>query len=238
MREGGQRTQPLGIRREARLSPSQTCSIPSSSVSRARCGNCFAAVPRHRCSIGFSSGLSHCGAYPQLRSGLSRARPCACEREQSPLARRGKPSRIFRAHSSGPLPAVHAPLAGNRRSVAQYLCGHRARRLMRTYHAVSQGRTWTRSEQPDAAHTAGTLIEASHLAAPPAETQADGAAERSRPAHVCSVRHLARAATVVVGAHIPQSRGTSCLCTRPQGCEVLTRGSKRRPPPRSPPTTR
>jgi hypothetical protein len=112
MREGGQRTQPLGIRREARLSPSQTCSIPSSSVSRARCGNCFAAVPRHRCSIGFSSGLSHCGAYPQLRSGLSRARPCACEREQSPLARRGKPSRIFRAHSSGPEPAVHAPLAG------------------------------------------------------------------------------------------------------------------------------
>jgi hypothetical protein len=42
MREGGQRTQPLGIRREARLSPSQTCSIPSSSVSRARCGNGFA----------------------------------------------------------------------------------------------------------------------------------------------------------------------------------------------------
>ena len=41
MRGGGQRTQPLGIRREARLSPSQTFSITSSRVSRARFGNCF-----------------------------------------------------------------------------------------------------------------------------------------------------------------------------------------------------
>jgi len=39
MREGGQRTPPLLIRREARLSPSQTFSLTSSSVSRARCGN-------------------------------------------------------------------------------------------------------------------------------------------------------------------------------------------------------
>ena len=41
MREGGQRTQPLGIRRKRASCPSQTCSIPSSSVSRARCGTCF-----------------------------------------------------------------------------------------------------------------------------------------------------------------------------------------------------
>jgi hypothetical protein len=36
--------------------------------------------------------------------------------------------------------------------------------------------------------------------------QPDGAAERSRPANVCSVRHLARAATAVVGANIPRAR--------------------------------
>ena len=84
MRGGGHRTQPLGIRREARLSPSRTFSIS----------------------------------------------PC--------------------------------PPCWSRRSVAQYLCGHRARRIMRAYHAVSQGSNWTRYEPPDAAHTAGTLIEASH----------------------------------------------------------------------------
>ena len=68
------------------------------------------------------------------------------------------------------------PPCWSRRIVAQYICGHRARRIMRTYHAVSQGGNWTRYEQPDAANTEGTLIEASHPAAPPAEAQADGAA--------------------------------------------------------------
>src|SRR5258706_5747375 len=68
------------------------------------------------------------------------------------------------------------PPCWSRRIVAQYICGYRARRIMRIYHAVSQGRNWTRSEQPDAANTEGTLTPAAHPAAPPAEAQADGAA--------------------------------------------------------------
>jgi hypothetical protein len=47
---------------------------------------------------------------------------------------------------------------------------------LRTSHAVSQGRNWTRSEQPDAAHTAGTLIEASHQQRRRQRRQPDGAA--------------------------------------------------------------
>jgi hypothetical protein len=39
------------------------------------------------------------------------------------------------------------PPCWSRRSVAQYLCGHRARRIMRVEHAVSQGSNWTRSER-------------------------------------------------------------------------------------------
>ena len=46
--------------------------------------------------------------------------------------------------------------------------------------------------------------------------QPDSAEERSRPANVCSVRHLARAATAVVGANIPRARrsGDSCVHAR------------------------
>src|SRR5260221_12131768 len=68
------------------------------------------------------------------------------------------------------------PPCWSRRIVAQYICGHHARRIMRTYHAVSPGRNWTRYEQPDAANTEETVIEASHPAAPPAQPHADAAA--------------------------------------------------------------
>ena len=77
---------------------------------------------------------------------------------------------------------------------------------MRTYHAVSQGRNWTRSEQPDAANTEGTLIEASHPAAPPAEA----AARRRRGTLAAGKRVLgppvARAATAVLGVNIPRAK--------------------------------
>src|SRR5258706_10433159 len=135
------------------------------------------------------------------------------------------------------------PPCWSRRIVAQYLCGHRARRIMRTYHAVSQGRNWTRYEQPNAANTAGTFIEASHSAAPPAEAQADGAAERSRRVHLCPVRRFARAATAVLGANLPRAKPGDVVSmhaelggrgARPRR---YSRGSKRRPPPRSPNTT-
>ena len=53
-----------------------------------------------------------------------------------------------------------------------------------------RGANWTRYEQPDAANTEGTLIEASHPAAPSAEAQADGVVERSRSANMYSVRRL------------------------------------------------
>jgi hypothetical protein len=122
------------------------------------------------------------------------------------LTAQGKASRLMAGSLVWGLRSASMPPCWSRRIVAQYICGHRARRIMRTYHAVSQGRNWTRSAQPDAANTEGTLIEASHPAAPRASAQADGAAERSRPANVCSVRRLARAATAVLGANIPRAR--------------------------------
>src|SRR5258708_3236113 len=101
---------------------------------------------------------------------------------------------------------------------------------MRTYHAVSQGRTGTRSEPPDAAHTEGTLLPAAHPAAPPAEATA----RRRRGTLTAGKRvfgpPVARAARAVLGAHIPRAcaRGRACPCTRAATCEVLTRGDLRR----------
>ena len=122
------------------------------------------------------------------------------------LTAQGKASLLLAGSLVLGLSQKSMPLAGNRRIVAQYICGHRARRIMQTYHAVSQGRNWTRTDQPDAANTDQTLILAVHPAAPRALAQADGAAECSRSSNVCSVRHLARAATAVVGTNIPRAR--------------------------------
>jgi hypothetical protein len=131
----------------------------------------FRAVPRYRCSTGFSSGL------------------LAQENRTRWRVRRGKPRGIFPAHSHGPEERVHAPLAGNRRIVAQYICGHRALRIMQTYPAVSQGGIWTLDAQPDAVLTEGTLIEDSH----PVTPRAVAAARRRRGTlaagkRMCSVR--------------------------------------------------
>jgi len=115
MREGGQRTPPLLIRREARLSPSQTFSLTSSSVSRARCGNGL--------SRRFSPSLFHwvpfwtvtlrCLSAAHQRLVARYAVRAALENRARWRARRGKPRGIFRAHSSGPEERVHAPLAGS-----------------------------------------------------------------------------------------------------------------------------
>jgi hypothetical protein len=162
----------------------------------------FRAVPRHRCSTGFNSGLEHCGAYLQRVRGF------------------------WRAHSHGPEPAVHAPPCWSRRIVAQYICGHRAQHIMRTYHAVSHGRNWTRSEQPDAAHTEGILIDASRPATPPIE-----AAARRRRGTLAACKRvfgppIARAATAVVGANILRARrsGDGVSMHGERGC----RGAKER----------
>jgi hypothetical protein len=166
----------------------------------------FRAVPRHRCSTGFNSGLEHCGAYLQRVRGF------------------------WRAHSHGPEPEVHAPPCWSRRIVAQYICGHRAQHIMRTYHAVSHGRNWTRSEQSDAAHTEGILIDASRPATPP-RGGSQTAPRNARGLQTC-VRSADRA-----GGHSRCGRehparlrqGTACPCTASEAAEVLTRGSKRRP---------
>jgi hypothetical protein len=77
---------------------------------------------------------------------------------------------------------------------------------MRTYHAVSQGRNWTRYEQPDAANTEGTLIEASH----PCLAACRGPSKRRRGTLAASKRVLgpsaARAATAVLGANILRAK--------------------------------
>jgi len=143
-----------------------------------------------------------------------------------PSGAQGKAQRLLAgslvwASSSSPCPPCWS-----RRIVAQYLCGHRTRRIMRTYHAVSQGSNWTRSEQPDAADTAGTLIEASHpCAAPPAE-----AAARRRRGTLAAGKHVlgppvARAATAVLGANIPRAKPGNIVSMHwSSTCEGLTRG--------------
>jgi len=226
MREGGQRTQPLGIRREARLSPSQTCSITSSSVSRARCGNGFArsSSPSMFHWVPFWAVTLRCLSAAQKRLVASTA-VRLLKRAEPAGARRGKPRGFWRAHSSG-LSQKSMPPCWSRRIVAQYLCGHRARRLMRTDPAVSPGSNWTRYEQPDAAHTAGTLIEASH----PCRAAGRGPSRRRHGTLAAGKRVLgppvARAATAVVGAHIPRAcaRGRACPGTPSSACEVFTRG--------------
>ena len=147
------------------------------------------AVPRHRCSTGFRSGLSHCGAYPQLRSGWSRARPCACSREQSPLARaQGKAPRLLAGSLVWPEPEVHAPLAGpgglwhntSADIVHDASCGQIL--------PSPRGATGRAMSNPTRHTPQGPSSQRPTRAAPPAEAQADGAMERSRPANVCSVR--------------------------------------------------
>jgi hypothetical protein len=120
-----------------------------------------------------------------------------------------------------------SPLAGLRRIVAQYICGHRARRIMRTYHAVSQGRNWTRDAQPDAVNTEGTLIEDSH----PATPRAVAAARRRRGTLAAGKRVLGPPPGA--GGHSRSGRehparqaigGRACPCTPSEAAEVLTRG--------------
>jgi hypothetical protein len=113
MRGGGQRTQPLGIRQETRLSPSQTCSIPSSSVSRARCGYGLSrrSLPSMFHWVPFWTVTRRCLSAARKRLVASTA-VRLLKRAEPAGARRGKPRGIFRAHSSGPLPEVHAPLTG------------------------------------------------------------------------------------------------------------------------------
>jgi len=107
------------------------------------------------------------------------------------------------------------PPCWSRRIVAQYICGHRARRIMRTYHAVSQGRNWTRYEQPDAANTEGTRIPATHPAAP---LQLSAGKRVLGPP-------VARAATAVLGANIPRAKPGDVVSMHWSSvCEVLTCG--------------
>jgi len=96
---------------------------------------------------------------------------------------------------------------------------------LRTSHAVSQGRNWTRSEQPDAAHTEGTLIEASH----PCRAADRGPSRRRRGTLAAGKRVLgppvARAATAVLGANIPRAKPGDVVSMHwSSACEVLTRG--------------
>src|SRR6266568_1020662 len=95
------------------------------------------------------------------------------------------------------------PPCWSRRIVAQYIYGHRARCIMQTYHAVSQGSNWTRSEQPDAANTEGTLIEASHLCL----AEGLGPSRRRRGTLTAGKLVLGpQAATAVLGANIPRAK--------------------------------
>ena len=98
---------------------------------------------------------------------------------------------------------------------------------MRTYHAVSQGRNWTRAEQPNAVHAEGTLIEASH----PATPRAEAAARRRRGTLAAGKRVLGP--PISVGGHSRSGRehparqairGRACPCTPSEAAEVLTRG--------------
>lgn len=86
---------------------------------------------------------------------------------------------------------------------------------LRTYHAISQRRSWTCYEQSDAANTEGVLIPAA---------QADGAdAARGRQTCVCLL--AARAATTVLGTNILCAKsGDIVSMHRNLACEVLIRG--------------
>jgi hypothetical protein len=151
---------------------------------------------------------------------------CLLKRAEPAGARRGKPRGIFRAHSYGPEPEVHASLAGNRRIVAQYICGHRTRHIMRTYLAVSKGETGREMRTPTLYTPKGPSSKTPIWQHRRQRRQPDGAEERSRPqtrawsagragGHSRSGRkHPARQAI----------RGRACPCTSSLACEVLTRG--------------
>jgi hypothetical protein len=199
----------------------------------------FRAGPRQRCSTGFRSGLSHCGASPQRIRGLSRARLCVCSREPASRRAQGKASRdlsgsLIWAPSSSPCPPCWS-----RRSVAQYLCGHRARRIMRTEHAVSQGSNWTRSERARRCKHRRDP----HRSHPPVPRrrpwrQPDGAAERSRTANLCSVhRSAGRPQPLWAGREHPARLRQGTRVSRPAPAGVRD-AHPRRPPPRSLHTTR
>ncbi len=95
---------------------------------------------------------------------------------------------------------------------------------MGIYHAVSQGRNWTRYERPDVANTEGTLVPAAHPAAPPEEAQAYGAEKRSRPANVYSVRRSrGRPQPFWVRTSLAPAPGNVVSMHCSSACEVLTR---------------
>jgi hypothetical protein len=92
------------------LSPAQTFPISLSS----RYSTDSHAVPCHRCSIRFSSALSHCSISTVQKRPLARCTVCLPGRAEfaSGSWTTATQDMIYEARSYSLLPAVHAPLAG------------------------------------------------------------------------------------------------------------------------------
>jgi hypothetical protein len=145
MREVGQRTQPLGIR--------LTLLEPIADL----LDHLIKRVQSQMWQLLFAQFLAiDVPLGSVLDCLLKRAEPAGARAGESPAASGGLTRMGLRSASMPPC----------RESVdcGTIICGHRARRIMRTYPAVSQGRNWTREARPDAVNTDGTLIEDSHPA--------------------------------------------------------------------------
>lgn len=188
MREGGQRTQPLGIRLRL-LEPiadllDHLIKRVQSQMWQRLCAQ-FLAI-----DVPLGSVLGCHTAVP-IRSSEAACREHGRALAQESRARwraQGKAPRLLAGSLVWPEPEVHAPLAGpgglwhntSADIVHDASCGQIL--------PSPRGATGRAMSNPTRHTPQGPSSQRPTRAAPPAEAQADGATERSRAANVCSVR--------------------------------------------------